>query len=169
MNVITKELRLKSRQNVALNQRIKSLKPTMKFARSAHLSCIYASWKQEKRETEKKQYNHKMMNGHTSKIARMLRRDVDVDQHILNISSNQLTFKRACTVPRPRFATSQRQISPMEVWSQLVKGLLATWTSAILWSIALNYIERKGPKPPKALVRSINHISANFFSVKCVR
>ena len=30
-----------------------------------------------------------MMNGHISKIARMLRRDVDVDQHILNISSNQ--------------------------------------------------------------------------------
>ena len=67
----------------------------MKFAISVHLSVIYASWKQEKRETEEKQYNHKMMNGHISKIARMLRRDVDVDQHILNISSNQLTFNRS--------------------------------------------------------------------------
>jgi len=41
----------------------------------------------------KKQY-HKMMNGHISKITRMLRRDVDVDvdEHILNISTHQVTF-----------------------------------------------------------------------------
>ena len=116
----------------------------------------------------KKQYN-KMMSGHISKIARMLRRDVDVDEHILNISSHQLTFFQKLVLCRGlKFAIPQRQISAMEIKANFEK---AYWqleptlcddkkelAAATLRSIALNYIERKGPRPPKALVRSINQL-----------
>ena len=116
----------------------------------------------------KKQY-HKMMSGHISKIARMLRRDVDVDEHILNISSHQLTFFQKLVLCRGlKFAIPQRQISAREVKANFEK---AYWqleptlcddkkelAKATLRSIALNYIDRKGPRPPKALVRSINQL-----------
>ena len=116
----------------------------------------------------KKQYNN-MMSGHISKIARMLRRDVDVDEHILNISSHQLTFFQKLVLCRGlKFAIPQRQISAMEIKANFEK---AYWqleptlcddkkelATATLRSIALNYIERKGPRPPKALVRSINQL-----------
>ncbi|KAL9980400.1 hypothetical protein ACROYT_G008988, partial [Oculina patagonica] len=105
--------------------------------------------------------------GHVSKIARMLRRDVDVDEHILNISSHQLTFFQKLVLCRGlKFAIPQRQISAREVKASFEK---AFWqleptlcddkkelAAATLRSVALNYIERKGPRQPKALVRSIN-------------
>ena len=120
----------------------------------------------------KKQY-HKMMNGHISKIARMLRRYVDVDEHILNISSHQLTFFQKLVLCRGlKFAIPQRQISATEVKANFEK---AYWqleptlcddrrelAAATLRSIALNYIERKGSRPPKALVRSINQLKKRY-------
>ena len=110
-----------------------------------------------------------MMSGHISKIARMLRRDVDVDEHILNISSHQLTFFQKLVLCRGlKFAIPQRQISAMEIKANFEK---AYWqleptlcddkkelAAATLRSIALNYIECKGPRPPKALVRSNNQL-----------
>ena len=111
----------------------------------------------------------KMMSGHISKIPQMLRRDVDVDEHILNISSHQLTFFQKLILCRGlKFAIPQRQISAREVKANFEK---AYWqleptlcddkkelAMATLRSIALNYIDRKGPRPPKALVRSINQL-----------
>jgi hypothetical protein len=116
----------------------------------------------------KKRYK-KIMNDHISKIARMLRRDVDVDEHIQNISSHQLTFFQKLVLCRGlKFAIPQRQISAMEVKANFEK---AYWqlepticndkkelAAATLRSIALNYIERKSPRPPKALQRSINQL-----------
>ena len=50
------------------------------------------------------------MSGHISKIARMLRRDVDVEEHILNISSHQLTFFQKLVLCRDlKFAIPQNQ------------------------------------------------------------
>lgn len=67
-----------------------------------------------------------------------------------------------------KFAISQRQISAMEIKANFEK---AYWqleptlcddkkelAAATLRSIALNDIEHKGPRPPKALVRSINQL-----------
>ena len=57
-------------------------------------------------------------------------------------------------MPRTKFAISQRQISAMEVQANLEKTYwqLETRRHFIhLRSIALNYIERKCPKPPKAI------------------
>ena len=116
----------------------------------------------------KKRYK-KIMNDHISKIARMLRRDVDVDEHIQNISSHQLTFFQKLVLCRGlKFAIPQRQISAMEVKANSEK---AYWqlepticddkkelAAATLRSIALNYIERKSPRPPRALRRSIKQL-----------
>ena len=65
-----------------------------------------------------------------------------------------------------KFAIPQHQISAMEVQANFEKAWQLEPTlddrkalaAAILKSIALNYIERKGPGPPKALVRSINQL-----------
>lgn len=77
----------------------------------------------------------------------MLRRDVDVEEHILNISSYQLTFFQKLVLYRGlKFAIPQRQISAMEIKVNFEK---AYW-----W----HYIERRGARPPKALVRSINQL-----------
>ena len=113
----------------------------------------------------KKQYD-KLTSGHISKIAWMLRRDVDVKEHILNISSHQLTFFQKLVLCRGfKFAIPQNQISPKEIKANFEKAYWQLeWTlcddkkAATLRSIALNYIERKGPRPPKALVRSINQL-----------
>ena len=77
----------------------------------------------------------------------MLRRDVDVEEHILNILSYQLTFFQKLVLYRGlKFAIPQRQISAMEIKVNFEK---ASW-----W----HYIERRGARPPKALVRSINQL-----------
>ena len=70
-----------------------------------------------------------IMNGHTKKVARMLSREMDVDEHIQSISSYKLSFFQKLIL----FKALQR-------------------------SIALNYIERKGPSPPKSLQRALNQL-----------
>jgi len=89
----------------------------------------------------------------------MLRRDVDVDEHILNISSHQLTFFLKLVLCRGlKFAIPQHQISAMEVQANFEN---AYWqleptlcddrkelAAATLRSIALNYIECRGPGRP---------------------
>lgn len=129
----------------------------MKFAISVHLSVIYASWKQEKREREEKQYNHKMMNGHISKIARMLRRDVDVDQHILKISSNQLTFNRSlyCAEDQVRYFSTPNICYGGP--SQLGKDLLATWNSATLHSSSIYCTKLYRTEMPKTTESTTNY------------
>ena len=114
----------------------------------------------------KKQY-HKMMNGHKNRT--MLPRDVDANEHILNISSHQPTFFQKLVLCRGlKFAIPQRQIFAIEVQANFEK---AYWqleptlcddrkelAAATLRSIALNYLECKVPRPPQALVQSINQL-----------
>jgi len=70
----------------------------------------------------KKRYK-KIMNDHISKSARMLHRDVDVDEHIQNISSHQLMFFQKLVLCRDlKFAIPQRQISAMEVKANFEKA-----------------------------------------------
>ena len=93
----------------------------------------------------------KVMNDHISKITRMLRRDVDVDEHIQNMSSHQLTFFQKLVLCRGlKFAIPQRQISAMEVKANFenvywqleptISDEKKELAAATLRSIALNYI-----------------------------
>ena len=45
-----------------------------------------------RKEEESKEAYQKMADDHSSKIARLLYRDVDVDEHIQNMSSYNLSF-----------------------------------------------------------------------------
>ena len=110
-----------------------------------------------------------MSYDHTSKITRLLNRDIDVDEHIQNISSYHLTFFDKLVLCRGlKFSIPQPRISAMDIQAAFEK---AYWklestlpddkkdlAAATLRSIALNYIERKGPKPPKTLLKSINKL-----------
>ena len=117
----------------------------------------------------RKEAYQKMADDHSSKIARLLYRDVDVDEHIQNMSSYNLSFFDKLvlcrglqfSIPEPRIsvidiqATFEKAFWKLEpILSEDKKELAA----ATLRSIALNYTKRKGPKPPKPLVRSIQKL-----------
>ena len=89
-NVIHEELRMKSRQNVALKKQINEIYDEIRQKCSSirYLYILKTIVLLRKKKCDK------MMSGHISKIARMLRRDVDVEEHILNISSHQLISSR---------------------------------------------------------------------------
>ena len=144
------------------------MKSTMKLVKSAHPSVTNTCIMKTMVLLCKKQY-HKMERGHISKIAQMLRRDVNVDKHILNISSHRLTFFQKLVLCRGlKFTILQRQISALEVQANFKKAYWQLeptlyddkkeYAVATLQLITLNYIERKGPRLPKALVRSISQV-----------
>ena len=164
-NVILEELRLKPNKNAALKKQIADVYDEIRQnCSSFRYLCVLKTIV----DLRKKHYQ-KVMSDHVSKIARLIQRDVDVDEHIQNISSYKLSFFQKLVLCRGlKFALPQRHISAMDVQASFEKAFwkleptipedkkeLAT---ATLRSIALNYIERKGPRPPKALVHSINQL-----------
>ena len=111
----------------------------------------------------------KMADDRSSKIARLLYRDVDVEEHINNISSYNLTFFDKLVLCRGlQFSTPQPCISAIDTQASFEKAysklepMLADekkeLAAATLRSIALNYIERKALKLPKTLVKSIQQL-----------
>ncbi len=96
----------------------------------------------------KKQYQE-VMDGHTKTITRMLFKEVDVDEQITKFEIPQ-------------------QTSPMEIKACFEKAYwklkstlsddIKELTAATLWSVPLNYFQRKGLTPPKALLRAINQL-----------
>ena len=109
------------------------------------------------------------MNTHTKKILRLLNIETDVDEHILNLSSYNLSFFQKLVLCRGlKFAIPQR-VSAIDVkasfekayWSlepHLNSDNLKELSAATLRSVALNYIECKSPKPPKTLLRAIEEL-----------
>ena len=108
-------------------------------------------------------------NTHTRKISRLLYRETDVDEHILNISSYELSFFQKLVLCRGlKFAIPQR-VSPVEIKASFEK---AYWNlerhlpnensrelaAATLRSVALEYINKSSPKPPKALLQAIEDL-----------
>ena len=106
---------------------------------------------------------------HTRKISRLLNTEVDVDEHITNISSHELSFFQKLVLCRGlKFAIPQR-ISNIEIKASFEK---AYWdlerhlnsenskelAAATLKSIALNYINHQGPSPPKQLLAAIKQL-----------
>ena len=109
------------------------------------------------------------MSVHTRKISRLLNMNVDVNEHILNISSYELSFFQKLVVCRGlKFAIPQR-VSSIDVMASFEKAywvlerLLSNDNSkelaaATLRSVALNYIQRKSPQPPKTLLTAIEQL-----------
>ncbi|XP_068755893.1 uncharacterized protein [Montipora capricornis] len=110
-----------------------------------------------------------VMSTHTKKIARLLYKEMDVDEHIQNISSYDLSFFQKLVLCRGlKFAFPQR-VSSIEVkasfeeayWSLepfLGNDDLRELAAATLRFVALNYIQRKVQKPSKTLLLAIEQL-----------
>lgn len=108
------------------------------------------------------------MTNHTSKIARLINKEFDVDEHITNISSYRLSFFEKLVLCRGLKFSIAQPVPARDVKASFEK---AYWrleptlpedqkelAAATLRSIALNYIQRRGPRPPKALQQAINQL-----------
>ena len=94
---------------------------------------------------------------------------VDVDEHILNISSYQLSFfQKLVLCWGLNFAIPQR-VSSIDVKASFEKAYRVLerhlsidnskeLAAATLRSVALNYIQRKSPQPPKTLLTAIEQL-----------
>ena len=117
----------------------------------------------------RKKYYQEVMPVHTRKISRLLNREADVDEHILTISSYELSFFQKLVLCRGlKFAIPQH-VSSIEVKASFER---AYWNlelhlnsdnsielaAATLRSVALNYIQRRGPKPSKTLLAAIEQL-----------
>lgn len=103
------------------------------------------------------------------KILRLISKKFDVNEHINNMSSYCLSFfEKLVICKRLKFSLQQR-VSLIDVLASFEK---AYWkieplledpdkrelASSTLRSIALNYIQRTSPNPPKALVKALNRL-----------
>ena len=169
-DVLDEELRLKLSQlkdlRTELHKAYKDLRErcsTVRFV--AILPRTLAALRKNQRE--------EMERGHVNKFSRLLSKKFDVNEHINNTSSYRLSFFEKLVICRGlKFSLPQR-VSPI---SKLVLASFekAYWkiepsledpampkkelASSTLRSIALNYIERTSPNPPKALVKALNRL-----------
>ena len=106
---------------------------------------------------------------HTKKLSRLISKDIDMDEHINNISSYHLSFFEKLILCRGLKFSLPHHCYSKDIQASFEK---AFWrldplikdpkkkdlASATLPSIALNYIAKKGPTPPKALLRALNNL-----------
>ena len=109
----------------------------------------------------RKKLHREVMMTHTKKISRLLNRESDIDEHILNLSSYQLSFFQKLVLCRGLQFSIPRFISPLDIKASFEKAYWQTepklntdnqkeLTSATLKSIATDYIQPKGKgRPPK--------------------
>ena len=110
-----------------------------------------------------------LMLTHSNKICRLMSKKLDVEEHIKNISSYRLSFFEKLVICRGlRFSLPQK-VSPIDVQASFEKLYwkihdklsdpnLKELAASTLRSTALNYIQRKSPNPPKALVKALNRL-----------
>ncbi|XP_068674708.1 uncharacterized protein [Montipora foliosa] len=107
------------------------------------------------------------MKKHTKKISRLLSKQLDVDEHLHNISSYELSFFQKLIICRGlKFSLPQKvpardiKASFEEAYWKLepLSDSTRELASATLRSIALNYIEKKPTAPPKALIRTLTEL-----------
>ena len=163
-NVIAEELRAKVKQNAALKKELNGIYVEIRRnCSSLQYMCILRTM-----VNLRKKHYEKMMSGHINKIMKLLNKDHDVEKHIQNISSYKLSFFQKLVLCRGlKFSLPQR-ISSMDIQASFEKAFWQLEPSlsddkkelaaATLRSIALNYIECKAPKPPKALQRAIEQL-----------
>ena len=103
-----------------------------------------------------------LMRTHCDKIGRLISKKFDVDEHIKNISSYRLSFFEKHVICRGLKFSLPQKVSPIDVQASFEKLYwkiddklsdpnLKELAASTLRSIALNYIQRKSPNPPKAL------------------
>jgi hypothetical protein len=93
---------------------------------------------------------------------------MDVDKHIQNISSYRLSFFQKLALCRGLQFAFPTRINDKEVLASFERTYRVlepnlvdekkNLTAATLRSIALNYIERKGPSPPRSLRRALGQL-----------
>jgi len=146
-NVISEELKEKIKQSASLKHEINSVYDEIRRSCSLfRYACILRTMV----DLRSKHYQE-VMSTHTKKIARLLYKETDVDEHIQNISSYDLSFFQKLVLCRGlKFAFPQR-VSSIEVkasfekayWSlepHLENDDLKELAAATLRSVALNYI-----------------------------
>ncbi|XP_068684490.1 uncharacterized protein [Montipora foliosa] len=164
-NVVSEELRQKTKHLPELRREIREVyREIQEECLPLRFICILKTIVFLRNEQYQQQ-----MSVHTKKIARLLNADTNIDEHIKNISSYRLSFFQKLVLCRGlNFALPQR-ISSREIHATFEK---AYWklepkledsnerelAAATLRSIALNYSERKGPTPPKAMLRAISQL-----------
>jgi len=108
------------------------------------------------------------MTGHLRKTSKLVYKKSDVDEHINNISSYQLSFFQKLVLCHGLNFAIPQAVSAMDVKASFEK---AYWkldsalpaekkelAAVTFRSIALNYIERKGPRSLKSLVKAVNEL-----------
>ena len=118
--------------------------------------------------TLRKNRYQEVMTGHTRKTLELVYKMFDVEDHINNISSYQLLFFQKLVLCRGLNLAIPQAVSAMYVKASFEK---AYWkldpaqrdekkklAAATFRSVALNYIARKGPQPPKSLVKAVNEL-----------
>ena len=110
--------------------------------------------------TLRRKFQQEVIDTHTRKIARLLYRETDIDEHIISISSYQLSFFQKLVLCRGlKFALPQK-VSPIDVMATFEKAYwniephlanddMKELTATTLRSVALDYINQKGLKPPE--------------------
>ena len=116
----------------------------------------------------RKKYHQEVLDTHTRKISRLLSKEKDVDEHITTISSYKLSFFQKLVLCRGLKFAIPKRVSPIDVKASFEKAYwklepnlsedLRDLTASTLRSLALNYIHRKGPKPPKTLLKAIHQL-----------
>ena len=117
-NVISEELKVKIKQSASLKCEINSIYDEIR--RSCTLfryTCILHTM-----VNLRNKYYQEVMSTHTTKIARLLYKETNVDEHIQNISSYELSFFQKLVLCRGlKFAFPQR-VSPIEVKASFEKA-----------------------------------------------
>ena len=110
-----------------------------------------------------------LMKCHTKKLSRLISKDTDIDEYINNISSCRLSFFEKLILCRGLKFSLPQHCSSKDIQASFEKAFLKLdplildpnkkdLASATLRLIALHYIAKKGPSPPKALLRALNNL-----------
>jgi len=146
-NVIDEELISKTKESAALRHEINTIYDEIRQ------NCSFFRYTYILRTMTllRRKYQQQVMDTHTRKITRLLYRETDVDEHILNISSYELSFFQKLILCRGlKFSIPQR-ISPIEVKASFEKAYgnlephlrnddVKELAAATLRSVALEYI-----------------------------
>ena len=118
-NVISEELRAKLQQTSSMKKQLSEVYSEIRQKCSFfRYLCILKTI-----ALLRKKHYQKMSDDHTSKISRLLNRDIDVDEHIQNISSYRLTFfDKLVLCRRLKFSIPQPRISAMDIQAAFEKA-----------------------------------------------
>ena len=124
--------------------------------------------------TLRRKQHDEMMRSHINKMSRLISKKFDVNEHIDNRSSYRLSFFEKLVICRGLKFSLPQKVSSIEVLANFEKAYwkiepslkdpdMKELASSTLRSIALNYIQRASPNPPKALVKALNRLKKTWW------